>query len=112
MSNKCVQSCARGQIETSLLEAGEVVKTQSKEFEKEKVVPEQYSKIGVSREFTKNLGNYQSVKGGVWVEVPCGVSKDELREAYLEAGTMIANYAAEELQDAIEWSREVGLTNG
>jgi hypothetical protein len=75
-----------------------------------KVNKDAYAKIGVSREFTKNLGNYQSVKGGVYIEIPCLPETDHIEKTYEEAATFASNMAAIELKDAEEWVVEVGLS--
>lgn len=104
------QVIARGHSEVSLVAGKDILKTVEKDHEAVVEVPKDaFAKVGVRREFTKNLGNYQSIKGGVWIEMPSGLSPSEIKNTYDSIGLMVSNLSAVELKDAIEWSDEVGL---
>ncbi len=104
------QAQARGHSEVSLMEGGAILKTVEKDHEAMVEVPKDaYAKVGIRREFTKNLGNYQSLKGGVWIEMPSGLSPSEIKNTYDSVGTMVSTLSAVELKDALEWADEVGL---
>ena len=101
-----------GQSEVTLKDGKTELKTVTKEISKSISLDptKPHAKIGVSRGFTKNLGNFQSIKGEVWVELPMNIDPADVEGSVkanaLEVGTYISHLTMDELQDAIEWSRE------
>ncbi len=51
--------------------------------------------VGVSASYTKNLGNYESAKIEVWLNVPCEAGSEE------EAFTYVKNWVDAKLQSEV-----------
>lgn len=58
------------------------------------------SKVGCSGARTINLGNYESVKFSVWLEMPC--TKDTITETY----DFVTDWVGEQLAAAVKQAKE------
>lgn len=57
-------------------------------------------KVGISKSFTKNLGNYESAKVEYWIEKECEASEQE--RATQEISLAIDEYLESELKELME----------
>lgn len=55
-------------------------------------------KVGVTRAFTLNLGNYESAKVGAWVEIEVE-GDDDPEEAYQLASDFVHDKVSQDLSD-------------
>ena len=60
------------------------------------------ARVRVVGSVTRNLGDYNSCRVEVMVELPCYPEQSEIQRAYEEASTMVDRMVAEELQVAVE----------
>ena len=88
------KSGGRGTVTTSRKVSGEEDVEESHEVEAElNTVNPAY--VGVTQGLTKNVGDYNSVKIGVSVSLPCNPNEDEKRLAY-QPSTNFANTIIDE----------------
>jgi len=61
--------------------------------------------IGTSLSMTVNLGNYQSVKVGVFVQVPCLV--EEMDNAYKKVHDVASEKLSDEIEEIKSWKEKL-----
>lgn len=60
-------------------------------------------RIGYSNSYTVNTGNFQSVKIGINIELPCYVTGEQIAEAYQAAKTFVDNRLNQEISELKEY---------
>ena len=78
---------------------GRIVKR--KDLGREEDLPTHPARIRVDGGLTKNLGDYESARLSVSVEIPCGISDDEIVEAYRRISSLVEKLLEEEYQQVI-----------
>lgn len=57
--------------------------------------------VGVNQNFTRNMGDYNSIKIGVHVSMPCAPDEDSIRETYEKVSTLVSDFLDEEYEAAV-----------
>lgn len=57
--------------------------------------------VGVNQGMTKNMGDFNSVKIGVHVSLPCLPDEDDIRRAYVKATKLVNEFMDEEYEAAV-----------
>lgn len=64
-------------------------------------LPEHPSRVRVGGSLTKNLGDYESAKISVSIEMPCGNSPSDIRKAYKRVRALVEKCMEDEYQEVI-----------
>jgi hypothetical protein len=77
------------------------VKRESKKMDYVDDLPNHPARIRVDGGLTKNLGDYESARLSVSLEIPCGTSDKEIRAAYLRTRNLVEWMLEEEYKQVI-----------
>ena len=74
---------------------------EQRDLPEESELPENPAWVKVGGGLTKNLGEYESAKLFVSVEIPCGISDKKIRAAYKRASGLVDAFLEEEYKNVI-----------
>lgn len=94
------RSGGRGTVTTSRKTTGRDEVTETKDFADETECANP-AYVGVTQGMTKNMGDYNSVKIGVHISIPCLPEDDDIRRAYARASKLASEFMDEEYEQAV-----------
>jgi len=98
--SRTVKSGGNGSVTTTRRVTGAEEVSQTRNFQDQVNCPNP-AYVGVNQNLTKNMGDYNSIKIGVHVSIPCLPDDDSIRDAYDRATELVGEFLDAEYDAAI-----------